>query len=57
LVLVLWPRVIALPDAPAQQVAGALNNRGLTKRQRGDSDGAIADFSALIALRDAPAMK
>ena len=32
-----------------------LVNRGVTKGERGDSDGAIADYTAVIELPDAPA--
>jgi tetratricopeptide (TPR) repeat protein len=41
--------------APADQVARALVNRGVTKRLRGDTDGAIADYTAAIELPGAPA--
>jgi hypothetical protein len=50
-----YTAVITLPDAPAEQVAAALVNRGFTKGARGDPDGAIDDYTTVIALPDAPA--
>ena len=44
-----------MEDAPADQRAKALNNRGVSKGQAGDSEGAIADFNAVIEMEDAPA--
>jgi 2-methylcitrate dehydratase PrpD len=35
-------------------VAKAFYSRGVRKGQRGDSDGAIADFTAAMALPQAP---
>jgi hypothetical protein len=46
---------IALTGAPAEQVAKALYYRGLTKAQKKDRVGAIADYTAVVELPGAPA--
>ena len=46
--------LIALPNAPTDEVARALYNRGVTKDLRGDSKGAFTDWRAVIALPNAP---
>ncbi|MBI2189539.1 MAG: hypothetical protein HYU37_20785 [Acidobacteria bacterium] len=38
-------------------VAVALNNRGVTKRQRGDVEGELADYTAIVEMADAPAQQ
>jgi tetratricopeptide (TPR) repeat protein len=42
--------VIDDPAASPHDRAIALNNRGVTRMQQGDNDGAIADYTAAIAL-------
>ncbi|MBI3920049.1 MAG: hypothetical protein HY318_01430, partial [Armatimonadetes bacterium] len=43
--------LIELEGAPADLVATALFNRGVTKGQQGDTTGEIADYTAVIELR------
>ena len=50
-----YTAVIALPDAPVDLVAQALNDRGIAKGERGDRDGEIADYVAAIDMPNAPA--
>jgi tetratricopeptide (TPR) repeat protein len=50
-----FQRVIDLPGASAEPVAGALFNRGVTKGSLGDSLGAIADYTAVVDLPGARA--
>jgi tetratricopeptide (TPR) repeat protein len=47
--------VVELADAPAELVAKALVNRGFRKGLLGDSQGEIADYTAVTELADAPA--
>jgi tetratricopeptide (TPR) repeat protein len=51
-----YTRVIEqLPDAPVEQVAKALNNRGVTWGRKGETEKALADYTRVIEqLRDAP---
>ena len=49
-----YTRVIEPPDAPPEQVAMALFNRGIMHWQQGDSPAAIADYTRLIELPGAP---
>ncbi|MEX0887564.1 MAG: SIR2 family protein [Phycisphaeraceae bacterium] len=54
----LWSHMLDLPDAPGEQKAKALINRGVAYGQRGeegDLQRAIDDFTAVLALPDAPA--
>ena len=44
-----------MADAPAEQKAKALVNRGVTHKQRGDIEPALADYTAVIDMADAPA--
>ncbi|MBA3494154.1 MAG: hypothetical protein H0T87_08590, partial [Gammaproteobacteria bacterium] len=46
--------VIEMPNAPPEQVAKALNNRGVRKGEVGDSAGAMVDYSAVIEMPNAP---
>lgn len=41
-----YTAVIEMPNAPPEQVANALNNRGVTKAQLGDSAGSVQDLVA-----------
>jgi tetratricopeptide (TPR) repeat protein len=50
-----YSAVIALPGAPAEQVAKALLNRGITHGQAGDPKRAVDDYTAMIGLPGAPA--
>ena len=45
-----WGEVIELPGAPAEQVAQALYNRGVTFGQEGDTDKEVADYTRVIEL-------
>ena len=49
----LYP-IFGMSDAPVEQVARALYNRGWTYGQLGESEKEIADYSAVIALPNAP---
>ena len=49
-----WNRVILFPGAPVEQVAKALNNRGISYGQRGRAEEAIADLTRVIELAAAP---
>ncbi len=44
-----------MPDAPAEGKARALVNRGATYFQQGESEKAIADYTAVVQMPDAPA--
>ncbi len=44
-----------LPDAPAEQKAQALFNRGVTHGRQGDREQELADYTAVIDMPDAPA--
>ncbi len=44
-----------MPDAPADKIAQALYNRGVSKGQMGDNQGEIEDYSAVVDMPDAPA--
>ena len=46
--------MIDQPDAPVDQIAMALFNRGIIKGKSGDSAGALADYSLAIDLPDSP---
>ena len=46
--------VIQLEGAPRDQIAQALNNRGVAKGKQGDTAGEIADYTAVIELEGAP---
>ena len=50
-----YTAVIDMADAPAEQKAKALVNRGVTFGQRGDMEQALADYTAVIDMADAPA--
>ena len=50
-----YTAVIDMADAPAEQKAMALVNRGVTHGQRGDIERALADYTAVIDMADAPA--
>jgi hypothetical protein len=41
---------IALPNVPDKLVAQALYCRGVVKKDHGDTDGAVVDYSAAIAM-------
>jgi tetratricopeptide (TPR) repeat protein len=43
-----------MPDAPAEQKAQGLVNRGFRSGQSGNSERAIADYTAIIDMPDAP---
>ena len=50
-----WSQAIDLPDAPVEQVAEALYNRGVTWGQKGETGKEIADYTRLIEqLPEAP---
>ena len=46
--------LIKLPDAPPDQRAGALNNRGVTYGRQGKVELELSDYSAVIEMPDAP---
>jgi tetratricopeptide (TPR) repeat protein len=46
--------VIEMEEAPVEQRATALFNRGVTYSQLGESEKAIADYSAVIEMEEAP---
>ena len=46
--------IIKMADAPVDQKASALVNRGFTCGQQGDVERALADYSAVIEMADAP---
>lgn len=50
-----FDRILCLGTVDASARAGALNNRGISKGQRGDIEGEIADYTAAIELEGAPA--
>ena len=53
-----YTRTINDPDASAEQIAKALNNRGISYGQRnqtGDWDLKVADYTAVIEMTEAPA--
>jgi tetratricopeptide (TPR) repeat protein len=49
-----YTTVVELKGAPSKQVASALFNRGFTKDQQGDPQGAIADWTALVRMQGVP---
>jgi tetratricopeptide (TPR) repeat protein len=50
-----WSQAIELPNAPVEQVAQALVNRGFTWGQKSDMEKALADYARVIEqLPDAP---
>ncbi len=52
--MALWTTAIELPGTPPEQIAKALNNRGLAYGQRGDTAREIADYTRVIELPGAP---
>jgi tetratricopeptide (TPR) repeat protein len=48
-----YTAVVELEGAPAQKVAWALVNRGVTKGELGDCEGAITDYTAVVNLMGA----
>ena len=50
----LWSNLISLHGTPADQVATAYSNRGVTYRQAGRADDAIADYTSIIGIEGAP---
>ena len=49
-----YSAVLEMDDAPVDQKAEALYNRGVTHGQMGNNELAIADFSAVLEMDDAP---
>jgi hypothetical protein len=52
-----YTALIERQNAPLTRAAEALVNRGISKRKRSNSNGAIADCTAVIALRDVLGVK
>ncbi|MDR2430152.1 MAG: hypothetical protein LBD14_04565 [Puniceicoccales bacterium] len=44
-----------MKDAPAEQRAWALFNRGVTHGKKGERDKALADYTVVIDMKDVPA--
>jgi tetratricopeptide (TPR) repeat protein len=49
-----YTAVIEMPDAPAEQKAQALFNRGVAYGLQGDREREIADYTAVIEMPDVP---
>jgi hypothetical protein len=52
--LIEYSRVVAMPLAPAEELAFAYYNRGVLRGEHGDTEGEFADYTKVIELDGAP---